>query len=125
VTKTADMNAQEVIRLLTIANDDLPSVEYRCEMLKREVNSLEGSIKNSTMIVQELSDQISYSHDILDSNRSSCQEEKRQIHELHHKKMKLESLVNDFQNDNEEYVKFTKTVEEKIIGTLSNAKVLL
>ncbi len=39
--------------------------------------------------------------------------------------MKLESLVNDFQDNNEEYMKITKTVEEKVCGVLSNAKVLL
>jgi hypothetical protein len=46
-------------------------------------NSLEGSIKNSTMIVQ------------------------------------------GFQNDNEEYVKFTKAIEEKVLNVSSNAKVLI
>jgi hypothetical protein len=46
-------------------------------------NSLEGSIKNSAMIVQ------------------------------------------GFQNDNEEYVKFTKAIEEKVLNVSSNAKVLI
>ncbi len=45
--------------------------------------------------------------------------------ELHQKKVKLEALVNDFQDNNEEYIKFTKSVEEKVVCVLSNAKVFL
>jgi hypothetical protein len=125
LAKAAGMNAQHIVKLLTIANNCLPSVEYRYEKLKRELNSLEGSIKNSTMIVQELSDQISYSHDILDSNRSSCEEERRQMVELHQKMIRLEALVNDFQDNNEEYLKIIKTVGEEMLSVLSNPKVFL
>ena len=90
------MNTQQVIRLLTIANNHLPSVEQRCQELKREVYSLEGDKRNSTMILQELSDQISDLRNTSDSCRLSCEQEKRQMAELHQKKMKLEALVNDF-----------------------------
>jgi hypothetical protein len=59
LAKSTGMNAQQVIRLLKIANNHLPTVEQRCEDLKREVCSLEGDKRNSTMILQELSDQVS------------------------------------------------------------------
>jgi hypothetical protein len=45
--------------------------------------------------------------------------------ELHHKNVKLEALVESFQNNNEEYIKVTKAVEQKVLSALSNAKVLL
>jgi hypothetical protein len=125
LSKAARMDAQEVIRLLTIANNDLPSVEYRCEKLKREANSLEGSINNSTMIAQELSDQISELSNTRDSYRSSCEEERRQMGELYQKMVRLEALVDDFQNNGEEYIKITRAVGDKVLGVLSNAKVLL
>ena len=36
------MNAQHVVKLLAIANNnDLPAVEYRCQELKKEVAILE------------------------------------------------------------------------------------
>ena len=66
------------------------------------------------MILQELSDQISDLRNTSDSCRLSCEEEKRQMAQLRQKKMKLEALVNDFQDNNEEYMKNTKTVEEKL-----------
>jgi hypothetical protein len=123
--KSASMNSPQVIRLLAIANNDLPSVEQRCENLKREVASLEGDKRNSAMILQELSDQISYLHNTRDSCRLSCEQEKGQMGELHQKKIRLEFLVNDFQDNNEEYLKIIRAVGEEVLSVLSNPKVFL
>jgi hypothetical protein len=114
-----------VVRLLTIANDDLPSVEYRCEKLKREEASLKASNHNSSIIFNKLSDEISYLHDILDSYRSSCEEERRQMGELYQKMIRLEAYVYDFQDNNEEYLRIIKAVGDEVLGVLSNVKVRL
>jgi hypothetical protein len=114
-----------VVRLLTIANNDLPSVEYRCEKLKREEASLKDGNQNSARTFQELSDQISDLRNRSDSCRLSFEEEKRQMADLHQKKVKLEGLMNDFQDNNEEYLKVIKSVGEEVLGGLSNVKVLL
>jgi hypothetical protein len=45
--------------------------------------------------------------------------------ELHQKKVKLEALVNDFQDNNVEYLEIIKAIREELLGVLSNAKVLL
>jgi hypothetical protein len=37
----------------------------------------------------------------------------------------LEVLANEFQNNNEEYIKFTRSVEQKVFGILSDKKTLL
>ena len=44
--------------------------------------------------------------------------------ELHQKKMKLEGLVNDFQDNNEEYLKVIKTVGEEGEGANSKENAL-
>jgi hypothetical protein len=119
LSKTAGMNTQQVVNLLNIANNHLPAVKQRCEDLKRQVCSLEGDKRNSAMILQELSDQVSDLRNTSDSYRLSCEEERRQMAELHQKKMKLEALVNDFQDNNEEYLKVIKTVGEEVLGGLS------
>jgi hypothetical protein len=103
LAKAAGMNTQQVIRLLTIANNHLPVVEQRCEDLKREVASLEGDKRNSIMILQELSDQISDLRNTSDSCRLSCEEERRQMRELYQKVMRLEALADDIQNNSEEW----------------------
>jgi hypothetical protein len=125
LSKVARMSTQDVVNLLTIANNDLPSVQWRYEKLKREEASLKAGNQNSSRIFQELSDQISDLRNTSDSCRLSLEEEKRQMSELHQKKMKLEALVESFQNNNEEYIKVTKAVEQKVLSALSNAKVLL
>ena len=67
--KVARMGVEQVIRLLKIANNDLPLVEHKCERLKREVDDLEANKHNSARILQEISDQISYLRKICKEQR--------------------------------------------------------
>jgi hypothetical protein len=97
------LGCKQVIILLKIANNHLPAVEQRCKDLKSEAYSIEGDKWNSIMILQELSDQISDLCNTSDSCRLSFEEERREMAELHQKKVKLEALVNDFQDNNGEY----------------------
>ena len=53
------MDVTQVVRVLEIANNDLPTVEYRYERSKRELDSIEAEKQNSARILQEISDQIS------------------------------------------------------------------
>jgi hypothetical protein len=125
LARAAGMNPQRVINLLKIANNYLPSVEYRYEKLKREEVSLQTGNHNSARTFQELSDQISDLRNTRDSYRLSCEEEKIQMAELLQKKMKLEALVNDFQDNNEEYVKIKQTVKREVEITMADRRQLL
>jgi transposase len=125
LAKAEGMNIQQVIRLLKIANDHLPAVKQRYESLKREVDSLEGDKRNSAMILQQLSDHISDLCNTSDSFSLSCEEEKRQVAELHQKKTKLEALVNDFQNNNEIYLQIKQTVKREVEIAFANRRQLL
>ena len=58
LAKVARMGVEQVVNLLKIANNDLPSVEHKYERLKREVDDIEAEKHNSARILQELSDQI-------------------------------------------------------------------
>jgi transposase len=125
LAKAVGMNTQHVGKLLAIANNHLPSVEYRYQELKREVNFLEVGKKNSARIFQKSSEELAYLHNVLDSYRSSCEEERKQMGELYQQMTRLEALVDDFQNNSEECIKITRAVEEKVLSVLSNVKVLL
>ncbi|HZD81441.1 MAG TPA: hypothetical protein VE076_01075, partial [Nitrososphaeraceae archaeon] len=125
LAKAAGMNTQHVVNVLKIANNHLPAVEQRYENLTRQVYSLEGDKRNSAMIVQELSNQITELQNTSESYRSSCEEERRQMGELYEKMIRLEALVDDFQNNSEEYIKITRAVEDKVLGVVSDVKVLL
>ena len=60
----------------------------------------------------------------LDSNKD-CEKETTRLQGLQQQRMKLEAVVRQFENSNEVYIKIRKTVEEKVISILSDAKPLL
>ena len=125
LSKVARMDTQHVIRLLTIANSDLPAVEYRYEKLKREEASLQAGNRNSAITFQELSDEISTMRNTLEQYEASCKERRLEIEKLNKDYARLEAFVNDYQSISEEYLKIVKTVEENVLGVLSNGKMLL
>jgi hypothetical protein len=125
LTKAARMGPSQVISLLKIANNDLASVQRRFEQLSRDVISLELEKQNSTRICQELSDKIASSRKREDYVRSCCQIEISRMDQLYKKERSLEGLVQFFEDNNETYLTIRNTVEEKVLGTLSNGKMLL
>jgi hypothetical protein len=125
LTKAACMGPSQVINLLKIANNDLASVQHRFEQLSRDVISLELEKQNSTRICQELSDKIASSRKREDYVRSCCQIEISRMDQLYKKERSLEGLVQFFEDNNETYLTIRNTVEEKVLGTLSNGKMLL
>jgi hypothetical protein len=125
LTKAARMGPSQVINLLKIANNDLASVQRRFEQLSRDVISLELEKQNSARICQELSDKIASSRKREDYVRSCCQIEISRMDQLYKKERSLEGLVKYFEDNNETYLTIRNTVEEKVLGTLSNGKMLL
>ena len=125
MAKVARIDAPSVIRLLEIANNDLQSVEYRCERSKRDIDSLEADNRNSARLFQELTNQIATLHKRIDSTRLDYEKEMSRLQGLQQQRMKLEAVVRQFENSNEAYVKIRKTVEEKVVSILSDAKPLL
>jgi hypothetical protein len=56
--KAEDLNEQHVIRLLNIANNDLPSVEHKFQELLSEEASLKAMNQQAARTAQEINDQI-------------------------------------------------------------------
>ena len=50
----------------------------------------------------------------LDQYQSSCKEQRLELTKLQLQMVRLEDLVDNFQNNNEEYAKIKKTVEQKV-----------
>src|SRR5207247_5866316 len=119
------MDPPQIINLLKIANNDLPSVQHKFEQLSKDVISLELEKQNSTRICQELSDNITSSLKREDYVRSCCQIEISRMDRLYKKQRSLEGFVQFFEGNNETYLTIKKTVEEKVHSTLSDGKMLL
>jgi hypothetical protein len=125
LTKAAGMIVHDVSKVLAVANNYLPTVQIRYDGLKREIDVLEGDKRNAAMIFQDLNNQIITMGKTLDSYRLECQKEKEELEYLQEKRMKLEALVRQFENNNEEYNKIRKTAGEKVNNILSDKKELL
>jgi hypothetical protein len=125
LAKVARMDVQNVINLLEIANNDLLLVEHKCERLKREVDDLEANKHNSARVLQELRDQIATMRKTLDQYQLSCKEQRLELSKIQLQKVRVKDLVDNFQENNEQYAKIKKTVEEKVHSVLSDKKMLL
>ncbi len=125
LARAAGFRVQHVVRLLRVANSDLPLVDCKYENLKTDVKTLEEYKRNLEGRLGDLNNQITEASNYVEYYKASCRQEETKMNILRQKRMKLEALVKQFENNNEEYVKIRKTVEEKVISTLSDGKLLL
>jgi hypothetical protein len=125
VAKSARMSIPQVINLLKIANNYLPSVEYRYDQLRREISGLEFVKRGAAKDFQNLNDQIINMGKTLDSIKLDCEKGMARLQVLQQERMKQEVLVKHFENNNEEYINIVKTIEDKVRNILSAVKVFL
>lgn len=123
--KTTGMNVAHVIRLLRVANNDLQSIEYRCQDLKREAASLEAHNRNAAKTFQQLTDKIVDVQNTFDHYSLLCTQQRSEMERLYHKKAQLEELIEYFRSNNAEYVKIKENVKQKVENNLTNPKKLL
>jgi hypothetical protein len=123
--KAAKMGIPQVINLLRIANNYLPSVEHRYEVLQKQNNTLESNLRTKAREFQNLSNQITYMNKRLDDIESECSTENATLEYLRQQIAKLESFVHNFRNNDEGYIALIKTIEEEVLRILLNKKALL
>jgi transposase len=125
LSKAAGLNADHVIRILKLADYDLPSLEGRYYNLKSEVKSLEEKKESLIRIIQDYDNQVTALGKSFDSYCRLCQEEEGKLTDLQRKRLQAESLASHFENNNEGYVNIRNVVEHKVYSTLSNVTLLL
>jgi hypothetical protein len=125
LSKVARMSTQDVVNLLTIANNDLPSVQWRYEKLRREEASLQAGNQNSARTFQELIDLISTTNSTLEQYESDCKEKRLEITKLQIQRIGAEALVRDFQNNNETYLQIKQTIKREVESILTDRRQLL
>jgi hypothetical protein len=123
--KAAKMGIPQVINLLRIANDYLPSVQHRYNQLQNENNILKSVITDKSVELQNLNVQTRNKKETLQAIKSESVGETALLQGLRQQSGRLEVLVNNYKNNNEEYVKFIKSIENKISDLLSNKKIFL
>jgi hypothetical protein len=123
--RAAKMSIPQVINLLKIANNYLPSVQHRYEILQKQNNNLESILGTQAKEFQNLSNQITYMNDRLDDIKSECSTESATLEYLRQQIAKLEAFVYNFRNNDDGYTKLIKIIEGEVLRILSNKKALL
>ena len=119
------MNADHVTNLLEIANNDLQSIEHRYRKLQRNVDYLESRSLDAGITLEELKSQIQNANQALYSCHLSCQKEVTKILQLHRQNMRLNSLLRQFKNSDDEYLKIRYAAKQVVSGILSDSRQLL
>ena len=70
--KVAGLTVEHVIKLLLMANNDLQSIERKCQDLKREAAEITAKNLDAVGTFQQLGNDISEEHKILNQYRLSC-----------------------------------------------------
>jgi hypothetical protein len=125
LSKAAGNTPEHVVRLLNIANNDLPALENKYKKLQRNVNELESKELDASITLEDLKSQIQNANQVLYSCRLSCQKEVRKMLQLHRQNMRLNSLLRQFKNSDEEYLKIRYTARQAVIIALSDSRQLL
>ena len=125
LTKAAGMSTEHVVNLLEIANNDLQSVEQRCEKLQRSVDYLESKSLDASINLEDLKTQIKNANQMLDACRLSCQKEISKMLQLHRQNIRLDALLRQYKNSNEEYLKIKYTAKQAVKSALSDSRQLL
>ena len=126
LVKAKGMSPKQVVHSLAIANNDLSSIEEQIKRLRNEISALQFQKRIDERNLYQLNNQIASTTKLLDSFRISCERERREIENLCNEKAKLEAIITQFKNNNEEYLdKIKQAAEEKIKEVLTNGKFLL
>jgi len=125
LSKEAGYSAEHVVWLLGVANKGLSELEFTHHNYKSEAESLEAKKQNLAKIIQDYNNQISTLGNTFYDICLRCEQEEKKLADLREKRMKEEALVRQFEKNNGEYLRITKTVEEKVRATLTNRKKLL
>ena len=119
------MTVEHVIKLLLLANNDIQSIERICQGLKREEADLTAKNLNVARTFHQLSNDISEESKIVDQYRTSCKKERLELDKLRLQKIGLESMIRQFQNNNECFQMIKDLVRQTVGHSLMSHRQVL
>ena len=122
--KAAGMDLKHVMRLLEIANNELPKVEQIYKNLHRDVMNLNLKKRDAEATILKLNDDIIHLRNATESQRLECEKQESEKRNLYLRKIRLESVINQLQNS-EEYTKMEMIVKQQVDKVLGEDKQLL
>ena len=92
---------------------------------RRNVNYLESRALDASITLEDLKSQIQNANQMLYSCRLSCQKEVRKMLQLHRQNIRLNALLRQFKNSDEEYLKIRYAAKQAVESVLSDSRQLL
>ena len=114
LAKASGMNTDSVVNLLSIANNDLHAFEDKYKKQQQNVNHLESKELDASITLEDLKSQIQNANQVLYTCRLSCQKEIRKMLQLHRQNMRLNALLRQFKNSDEEYLKIRYAAKQAV-----------
>ncbi len=96
LSKAKGMGPKQVVNLLAIANNDLPSIEERLKTLRNDISMLQFQKRIDERNLYQLKNQIASTTKLLNSFRVSCKRERMEIENLYNEKIRIANLVTQF-----------------------------
>jgi peptidoglycan hydrolase CwlO-like protein len=118
------MGASQVINLLKIANNQLPSVQHRHDVLQKQ-NNFESILRAKAGEINDLKGQMRDINKRLDAVKSESRREAAVLEGLRQQSARLETFVYNYKNNNEKYIELIKSIENKLQDLLSEKKAFL
>ena len=125
LAKASGMNTDSVVNLLSIANNDLHAFEDKYKKQQRNVNHLESKELDASITLVDLKSQIQNANQVLYSYHLSYQKEVRKMLQLHRQNMRLDALLRQFKNSDEEYLKIRYAAKQAVRSVLLDSRQLL
>src|SRR5215212_3421904 len=75
--------------------------------------------------LHKLKEEIASAKSLLNSYHTLCERKRQELENINSEASRIVTLVDRFKNNNEEYLKIEKTVEEKVKGVLTDNKQIL
>ncbi|HKG30622.1 MAG TPA: hypothetical protein VKA91_05070, partial [Nitrososphaeraceae archaeon] len=120
--KEAGMGVDQAINLIKNANNDLSDLEQKYQKLKSDVDLLESRKLKEYQTLDQMQIQIGRPEKMLEWLEMSHQEEEVMIDELKKEEIRLKRLVKQFKDNNGEYLRIKRTVQNKIASLLLDGK---
>jgi chromosome segregation ATPase len=119
------MSVDQVVNVVDIAIHRLPYMESLYGQVKEQVDRMQYKIQQLENYLHKLKEEIASAKSLLNSYHTLCERKRQELENINSEASRIVTLVNRFKNNNEEYLKIKKTVEEEVSKFLADGKVLL
>jgi hypothetical protein len=123
--KKKGMTIEQIGNVVDTDINRLPHMETLYEQVKDEVDKMQHTIQRLENYSHTLNDEIASAKALLSSYHTLCDRKRQESEHLNNDISRLENIISQFKNNNEEYLKIKKGVEEEVRIVLTDSKVLL